>query len=157
LNNAIIQKLLFEIEQIDEHINASKPLVELCKTKEPNYAEKYGAAMVLHSFYNGIENIILLIIKNYDRESFSGIQWHKELLAKAFEETESRTPIFRKELYDSLKDYLTFRHLVRHLYGFQLEWRQMKDKLFNMDTIWKDVKDDINKFMSTNLPCRETV
>ncbi len=40
-----------------------------------------------------------------------------------------------------------FRHLVRHLYGFQLEWRQMKDKLFNMDTVWKDVKDDINTFV----------
>jgi len=147
LNNAIIQKVLFEIEQVDEHINASRQLVDLCKIREPNYTEKYGAAMVLHSFYNGIENIMLLIVKGYDREFYNGMQWHKDLLAKAFEGTENRTPIFRKELYDSLKDYLMFRHLVRHLYGFQLEWRQMKDKLFNMDTVWKDVKEDINTFI----------
>jgi len=33
LDNAIIQKIQFEIEQIDELIDAASPLFDLCKNK----------------------------------------------------------------------------------------------------------------------------
>jgi hypothetical protein len=141
---------MFEMEQIDELINESRPFVNLCRIKKPVFGEKSGAALTLHSFYNGIENIMLHIIKNKDGDSPRGMRWHKELLDKAFEGTENRTRIFREELRDKLDDNLRFRHLVRHLYGFNLEWSHMKDKLFNMETVWKDVKEDFNIFIANN-------
>jgi len=42
--------------------------------------------MVLHSFYNGFENILILIliIKNYEGKLPNSNKWHMELLEKAF-------------------------------------------------------------------------
>jgi len=66
LNNALKIKLLFEISQIDKLLNESSPLINLCKLKEPDFIELSACAMILHSFYNGIENILILIFKHYD-------------------------------------------------------------------------------------------
>ena len=150
MDDVTTQKIQFEIEQIDELINESSPLFDLCKIKEPDFVERCGIAMILHSFYNGIENILLMIIKNKDTILPNGIKWHKELFAKAFETTENRSQIFREELKVSLNDYLQFRHFVRHSYGFQLKWEKMKDMLFGMNVIWENIKEDINMFIQNN-------
>jgi hypothetical protein len=150
LDNAIVQKILFEIEQIDELINSSSPLFDLCKIKEPDFVERCGIALILHSFYNGLENIMLLIIRNKDENLPNGIKWHKDLFSKSFEKTESRTQILRYELKEPLNDYLQFRHFVRHSYGFQLKWEKMKDMLFGMDMIWVKIKEDLNIFIKDN-------
>ena len=106
--------------------------------------------MIIHSFYNGIENILLLIIKNKDSVLPNGVKWQKVLFAKAFEATENRSPIFREGLKESLNDYLQFRHFVRHSYGFQLKWEKMKNMLFGMNTIWENIKQDLHMFIKNN-------
>ena len=150
MDSVTSQKIQFELEQIDELINESRPLFDLCKIKEPDFVEKCGIAMILHSFYNGVENILLLIIKNKDSSLPNGIKWHKELFAKAFERNENRPSIFREELKISLNEYLQFRHFVRHSYGFQLKWGKMKNMFFNMNTMWENIKIDINNFIENN-------
>ena len=150
MDNNIIQKILFEIDQIDELINESQTLLEICKTKEPDFVEKCGIAMILQSFYNGIENIISLIIKNKDLTFPNENKWHKELLDKAFKETKNRTEIFNNELKVSLNEYLKFRHFARHSYGFQFKWEKMRNMLFNMNIIWEEVKRQVNIFIKNN-------
>jgi hypothetical protein len=150
LDSAIIQKIQFEIEQIDELLCAVNPLFDLCKIREPDFVEKCGIALILQSFYNGIEKIMLLIMKNKDMVLPNGIKWHKELFDNAFKETKNRTHIFRKELNEQLNDYLQFRHFVRHTYGFQLKWEKMKNILFDMNTLWENIKEDINIFTRNN-------
>jgi hypothetical protein len=150
LDSATTQKILFEIEQIDELITDSRPVIDLCKIREPDFVEKCGIALILHSFYNGIENILSLIIKNKDLVLPNGIKWHKELFVKAFEKTENRSQIFMEEARVGLNDYLQFRHFVRHSYGFQLKWEKMKNMFFDMDMIWKNIKMDINIFIENN-------
>jgi len=73
-------RVLFEISQVDKLLNDSKPLLDLCKLKTPDFIEISAAAMLLHSFYNGIENILRLIIKFYDTKLPNDIKWHMELL-----------------------------------------------------------------------------
>ena len=150
MDNAVTKKILYEIEQIEENISASSLLIDLCKIKEPDFVEKCGISMILHSFYNGIENVMLLIIKNKDSSTPDGIKWHKELLNRAFEKTGERTEIFREEFKVPLNEYLRFRHFVRHAYGFQLKWEDMKPLLFNMNVIWEKLKEDINIFLKNN-------
>ena len=150
MDNIITKKILFEIDQIEEHINASSPLFDLCKIKEPDYVEKCGISMILHSFYNGIENILLLIVKNKDSNLPNGIRWHKELLSKAFEKTGNRTEILRLGLNIPLNEYLRFRHFVRNTYGFQLKWEDMKTMLFNLHDVWNSIKEDIKIFIENN-------
>jgi hypothetical protein len=150
LDNAIIQKIQFEVEQIDELINAASSLFDLCKIREPDFVEKCGIALILQSFYNGIEKIMLLIMKNKDTELPNGIKWHKELFDNAFKKTNNRTHIFREELCEQLNDYLQFRHFVRHAYGFKLKWEKMRNILFDMNILWEKIKEDINVFIKNN-------
>ena len=103
-------KIAFEISQIDKLINDSKPLFNLCKVKKPDFIEISAAAMILHSFYNGIENILILIFKYFDGQLPNGNKWHMELLDKAFESDNKRKNIFNNDIKDKIEEYLKFRH-----------------------------------------------
>ena len=117
---------MFEISQIDKLLDESEPLLDLCKFKIPDFIEMSAAAMMLHSFYNGIENMLILIFKHYNEDFPKGNKWHRELLDKAFLSNENRKQIFKDKLQKMLDEYLKFRHFVRYAYGFQLEWERME-------------------------------
>jgi hypothetical protein len=51
LDENIRQKILFEISQIDEVIESTKPLRDLCKMRVPDVIEKSAVALLLQSFY----------------------------------------------------------------------------------------------------------
>jgi hypothetical protein len=150
LDNGLRAKLLFEISQIDKLLNDSKPLFDLYKLKMPDFIEMSAGALVLHSFYNGIENIILLIFKHYDGLLPNSSKWHMELLDKAFVSDKNRKPIFSNESQKRLEEYLKFRHFVRHSYGFQLEWERMEDLINEINIFWEIIKKDINNFIENS-------
>jgi hypothetical protein len=147
LDESIRKKIAFEISQIDEALRNSKTLLDLCKSQEPDFVEKSAAALLLHSFYNGIENILTLVFKNIDKELPNGIKWHKELLDRAFEKTNNRKYIFREEIKETLNDYLEFRHFIRHNYSFQIKWEKMEDLVNGLESIWAITKDDLKIFI----------
>jgi hypothetical protein len=109
-----------------------------------------AGAMVLHSFYNGIENIMLLIFKHYDEQLPNSNKWHMELLDKAFVSDKNRKPIFLNESQKRLEEYLKFRQFVRHSYGFQLEWERMEDLISEINIFWEIIKKDINNFIKNS-------
>jgi hypothetical protein len=109
-----------------------------------------AAALLLHSFYNGIENILLFITKYIGTKIPSGTKWHSELLDNAFIETDNRPIILRNEIKEALQDYLSFRHFVRHNYGFRIRWEKLEDKIQNLGKTWQMVKEDIEAFMIKN-------
>jgi hypothetical protein len=150
LDKKVMQKILFEISQIDEVIESTKPLRDLCKMKVPDIIEKSAIALLFQSFYNGIENILIIIIKYFDGKLPNSSKWHKELLSKAFEESKRYGPIFRSDMKIVLNDYMSMRHFVRHTYGFKLNWEQMQELASEIETNWAIVKEDLNKFIENN-------
>jgi hypothetical protein len=66
------QKILFEISEIDEAVNSTKLLRDLCRMKVPDTIEKSAVALLLQSFYNGIENILIIVIKYFDEKLPNG-------------------------------------------------------------------------------------
>ena len=137
--NEIKIKINYEISQIDKLINDCQPLIDLCKIKTPDFIEMSAAAMVLHSFYNGIENIIIMIFKNNDEKLPNSNKWHTELLEKAFFTNGNRKAIFENDLQKTLDEYLKFRHFVRYAYGYKLEWEMMENLLFNIKPNWEKI------------------
>ncbi|WP_010253413.1 hypothetical protein [Treponema primitia] len=150
MDKSISEKIAYEISQIDETVSDAEPLIKLCKAKKPDLIECSAVALLLHSFYNGIENILLTIMKYKENGSLNGSKWHTELLDNAFEAMNNRSAIFRNEIKETLQDYLSFRHFVRHTYGFRIKWEKMEDKLNNLKEIWKIVKEDLNSFIKNN-------
>ena len=150
MDNGLKAKLLFEISQIDKLLNDSKPLFDLYTLKTPDFIEMSAGAMVLHSFYSGIENILILIFKRYDEQLPNSNKWHMELLDKAFVSDKNRKQILSNEAQKRLEEYLKFRHFVRHSYGFQLEWERMEDLIDGINNFWETIKKDINNFIKNS-------
>jgi hypothetical protein len=115
LDENVKQKIIFEISQIDEVIDSTKLLRDLCKIRIPDIIEKSAVALLLQSSYNGIENILIIIVKYFDGKLPNGSKWHKELLERAFEESEKHKQIFRGEIKIILNDYMSMRHFIIHV------------------------------------------
>ena len=150
MDNKLKAKILFEISQIEKLLKDSKPLFDLCKIKKPDFIEMSAAAMILHSFYNGIENILILVLKFYDRQLPTSNKWHMEILDKAFIADNKRKQIFCTDIKETMEEYLKFRHFVRHIYGFQLEWERMETLLNGINDFWVMAKENINNFLLEN-------
>jgi hypothetical protein len=150
LNNDVKAKILFEISRIDKLLDGGKPLLDLCKLKIPDFIEISAVALLLHSFYNGIENVLVLIFKNYNEKLPNGIKWHIELLDRAFVSNGNRKAIFQNEVQESMEEYLKFRHFIRHAYGFQLEWSRMENLVKQIESMWKVLKESLNQFMENS-------
>jgi hypothetical protein len=104
-------------------------------------------ASVLHSFYNGLENVFLSIAKGIDQEVPTGLQWHRDLLLQMTQGTVNRGPVISTELAQKMADYLGFRHFYRHSYSFFLEWEKLKGLSLPLQDLWKQVKEELYVFL----------
>jgi hypothetical protein len=147
LPNSLQEKIRAEIQKLDKLFESRSPLLDLCKLKEPDSIEISAAALFLHSFYSGVENIISMIVKNIDRYNDNSGHWHKDLFESAFVDTVNRPKILRSELQEPLGDYLTFRHFLRHSYEYDIEWKRLKPLIDQVAQVWQVVKIDLENFI----------
>jgi len=150
LDESIKIKIEHEISRIDKLLNDVKPLLDLCKLKEPDIIEMTASAQVLHSFYNGIENIIVLFFKYMNEKLPNDNKWHKTLFEMAYGDNLKNIKIFRNEIKKKMEDYLLFRHFIRHSYSSELKWNQMKPLVIGINEIWEMVKIDFSIFIKNN-------
>lgn len=138
LDNGTVEKINFEFEQIDVEI---KLIEELNRTKSDSNLvdiQIRAAASCIHSIYNGIEKIIVLIFKNNNLKIPNGNKWHSNLLVQAREKK-----IVTVELETELREIMGFRHFFRHAYGFMLDKDLLEPLTDNISKIIKKLKNEI--------------
>ncbi len=144
MNKILKTKVLFEIQQIEKLILQANPLFEVCKYKDPDFIEMSAMSAVLHSFYNGIESIFLIIEKSEKQPIEKSAGWHKELLNNAV----LGMDIISSESRDILVEYMQFRHFFRHAYNFQMNWQKMEHLALGIETAWNRVKTEVELFIA---------
>ena len=109
-----------EFENIDSVL---RELFSLAKGRKNHYttAELASIATFVHNVYNGLENILKRVILFKKIEVKTSSTWHKDLLKTALDYEVIDVP-----LYDSLSNYLSFRHFFVHSYVFTLKWKDLK-------------------------------
>jgi len=147
LDSSIKLKIEYEISRIDKLLNESSPLINLCILKEPDYIETAAMAQVLHSFYNGIESVIVLILKSINEKLPNDFKWHKTLLEISFGQNTRNFKIFGDGLNVMLNKYLNFRHFIRHSYSSELKWNDMEQLVKNIKEVWTQIKRDFIIFI----------
>jgi hypothetical protein len=138
-------KIQFEVEQIDRLIDTYSDLLEKCRQKIPDKVEIAALGSVLHSFYNGLENIFSVIAKEVDTTLPQGFSWHKDLLIQISTQTPSRNAVISEAAKEKLVNYLGFRHFYRHSYSFFLDWNELKPLIVNLNSVWIEIRESLAK------------
>ena len=147
MDNIIKEQIIFKIKDIDKLFSEYELIFEKAKIKTPDLFDLTRLGSVLHSFYNGLENIFEIIAKNIDNYLPSGNKSHQELLKQMATSNEYRNNILEEKMYMKLREYATFRHFYRHAYSFQLNWEKMKPLVEDLDNVWDNVKNELYVFM----------
>ena len=144
----IIEDITFEIERIDELFRQYIPLLLKIRDQEPDLVELGSLAMLLHSFYNGLESVFTRIAREIDDDVPSGKGWPSELLDQMAGKTMGRDfPVLSEETRDVLKKYLRFKQSSRFADTFHIDWGAIKDLVFEIDETKNRVLKEIRSFL----------
>ncbi|MDR1963315.1 MAG: hypothetical protein LBQ50_06015 [Planctomycetaceae bacterium] len=150
MDNNVKEKIEYEISRIEKLINDAKPLLDLCKLKEPDFVEITASAQILHSFYNGVESVVVLFLKSIDEKIPNDSRWHKTLFEIIFDTNSKNREIIRRGIKEQMEQYMYFRHFIRHSYSSELKWSEMEPLVKNLEEIWKIIKSDFELFIKNN-------
>jgi hypothetical protein len=121
-----------------EFENIEKVLSELPASKDLPFLsvlELAGTAALLHSFYNGLENILKQILRERGPNLPQGASWHKELIEKAL-----KMGVLPADLKENLGLYLAFRHYFTHAYAMDLYADRMQPLVDAAHTVYKNFR-----------------
>jgi len=148
-----LEALTFEIE--NELRNLERIVERLAgflkrAPPEPDEVEVQGGAKYLHDFYNGAERIFERIAVRVDGDLPAGSDWHTLLLQRMGQPFGSRRPaVIDRALENELANYLRFRHLFRHTYGYDLEWKHVRELGQALPGVLETMKTQLAAFLST--------
>ncbi len=128
-----------ELEKIETTLAELFLVVDPKKT-EYSTADLAAMATFIHNFYNSIENILKRILLFRQKEIKETPTWHKDLLKISLD-----MGIIKQDLFDSLSNYLSFRHFFIHGYGFTLKWEALKPLVDNVKKTLGDFKVILDK------------
>jgi hypothetical protein len=149
LDNNLKEKIEHEILRIEKLLYNAKPLLNSCKMQEPNFVETTAIAQILHSFYNGVESVVILFLKSINEKVPNDIRWHKTLFEITFGENSRHIVILRPDIKEQMEKYMYFRHFIRHSYSSELKWNEMETLVTNLEETWKTIKIDFDLFIKS--------
>lgn len=131
-----------QLERLKSEIEQVPPL-----KKSDNFIHIRGVALCLHDFYNGVEKIFRSIAKELNGGIPKGDNWHNDLLYQMGLSIENlRPPVISRELDKTLREYLGFRHVVRHVYGYDLDYEKINPLLRKFPGVFKEFSEHIHRF-----------
>jgi len=140
------EQVTLERGQLHRLLRVHRPLLAKCAVSPPNDIELSALAAMLHSFYNGIENILKRTTLELGDSMPGGESWHKELLDGMTQPTGNRKPVLSPGLRGRLKEYMEFRHAFRHAYTFDLRWDRMKTLVLGCEETLQLVEGELDRF-----------
>lgn len=143
-----------ELEQMRHLLGTHEALLNHSSDWEPSPVELSALAAMLHSFYNGVENILKRIAVEIDGAVPSGEFWHRDLLDTAMRPGTSRRAAISAELGERLGEYLVFRHFFRHAYMFDLQWDRMRGLVIDCEPTFQRLQAELQSFLQQG-PCGE--
>jgi hypothetical protein len=105
-----------------------------------------AAGLRLQSFYTGLERCFLQISRVLNGGTPDGGDWHRRLLERMGQPTEERPAVLRESSIAALQELLRFRHLVRHLYAYELQSDPVERLRTLALALWPEVQGELNTF-----------
>lgn len=121
MDKDILRSMVSEIDkEIDNLKEFKKEMKEIKSEKSIVFKRSMGS--ILHDFYNCCERIFKKIAVDINGGYEDTEKWHKALLFKMTIPIKGIRPaVISEELAADLDEYLSFRHVFRNIYGFELK------------------------------------
>lgn len=140
-------ELLVERKQLRQLFATYGVVLTRSLTEEPGIVEATAVGAFLHSFYNGIENILKQIALEVDGDLPSGDAWHRRLLDQMSRPGQYRSIVVSAGLKKRLRKYLGFRHVFRTAYVFNLRWEKMRPLVQDCQSVFEAFESEIEAFL----------
>lgn len=152
INPNEIREIIIDIENEMDRLRELVKQVKFVQSeinKNPEYANIFteSLALKLHNFYTGCERIFQIIASEMNGGLPSSYDWHRRLLTRMGTAQEERPAILRETTVQRLTEYLSFRHIVRNIYGFELQQQRVAYLVENYYETWQQFQEDINEFL----------
>lgn len=136
-----------ERESLNRLIDMHAELLGRCAAVEPSFIEVSALSVMLHSFYTGIENLFKRVAIHLDHGLAAGDMWHSRLLDAMAKSSPDRPAVISEVLRDDLRGYLSFRHVFRHAYGFEIRWSKMAPLVMAARPTLKRLENEVDEFI----------
>lgn len=121
---------------------------EIPKSRGKRRIYEESLALKLHNFYTGCERIFQKIVDDINGGVPHSIDWHKRLLRSMSLEIEKiRPPVISKETAKALEEYLAFRHVVRNIYGFEIDSERLHRLIEKLYGVHERFTKELNAFI----------
>ena len=133
-----LKRLESEIQQVQQEIE-----------RDPTRAKLFyeNQALKLHNFYTGCERIFSLIASELNGGVPSGFDWHKRLLQRMKVAQGGRPALLSAKTAHRLEEYLGFRHVVRNVYGFELDVLRVERLVVEYFSVWHQFESNVRDFI----------
>ena len=131
------EKVEAEFENI-ERVLSELPQSHKCQNL--SILELAGVAALLHSFYNGLENVLKQILLSKGISLPTGQSWHRDLIDLVISEK-----IISEKVAEDVRQYLAFRHFFSHAYALDLYATQIEPLVQTANEVFRRFQVDIKK------------
>ena len=143
-----IRDELEKLYKLEKAFQGVQEKLSLDKHQVPAY-DRGAIGYILHSFYNGCENIFRSIARFFEND-VEPQTWHRNLLKRMKYKVEGYRPrVIDDSLFQLLDDFRGFRHKFRHSYSYELDWEKEKLVAAKLPDTYKLLHRQINEFLET--------
>ena len=145
----IAAELKAELERLERLENDMERVFrEVSKQKAFEDVFYESLALKLHNFYTGCERIFQIIASELNCSLPSDYDWHKRLLERMTMQREERPAVISKETARFLEEYLAFRHVVRNIYGYELDPQRIDPLLARSKKVFEQFHAEVCQFIT---------
>lgn len=132
---------------LDRVVGEVSSALALLAARAPSSLELRGSADLLHDWYTGLEKLLQLVAVTIDGGVPEGDRWHRRLLdAMTVDVPGLRPPVLSSPVAAAVEPYLRFGHVFRNLYGFDLDWEQIRPLLERLPGVHGALVVDLRAF-----------
>lgn len=123
----------------DNILHTTRMIEDLLGHEELSRYETIALGKLLQDAYSGIERILRSKLEQQAIKVHKTESWHKEILARAYQES-----LLTEQQFEAFRKLLLFRHLQIHGYGFMLDEHRLKELAALIPTVCRDFLTDVS-------------
>ena len=140
----LIAEIKKELDKLDQLIKK----LELQKNIGPeNEVVIESTALKIHNFYTGCERIFKMIASDLNGFVPDSFDWHHRLLSQMSATVEGIRPaVISEKTQKGLIELLAFRHVVRSVYGYELDAKRIELLVKLALDVYPSAKKELERF-----------